>query len=309
MIIKYFLLFFICASSLASQSVRIVVPYAVGGNADGLSRLIQDRLQQDLRFNVILENRPGGGTVIANTLVAQAPSDQIVLLYQSISLPVSQILVPPTYDPRALRPLVKLGSSPMLLTVPASSALFSIREWQRLAKNHSITYASAGMGSGTHIVSEIFRSALGLNMIHVPYRGQALAIVDVITGKVDSAFLFPQVALPYVRSGKLLPVAIMGDRRSTMYLDVPTFAENGFSGLGTADRPWHMILVNQTVHQTQISQIQQSLISWLRSIAGQQSLANLGVEVDQDIVPGPGFLDREKQRYVDLVNELGLKPE
>lgn len=298
-----------CVSCLAAEPVRLVVPYAVGGNADGLSRLVQDRLQQDLKITVTLENRPGGGTVIANAAVAQASAEHIVLLYQSISLPVSQILVPPSYDAAKLKPLVKLGSSPMVLTVPVSSSLASLADWRRVSRDRSISYASAGPGSGTHIVSEIFRAAMGLTMIHVPYRGQALAMSDLITGKVDSAFLFPQVALPFVQSGRLIPVGIMGDQRSAMYPTVPTFAETGLTGLGTAARPWHMILVNHSVHQAQIAHMQQSLITWLRSNQGQQALGNQGVEVDQDLVPASSFLDAEKKRYVNLVNQLGLRPE
>jgi tripartite-type tricarboxylate transporter receptor subunit TctC len=206
------------------------VPFPAGGATDVLARALSIKLGEKLGQNVVVENRPGAGGTIGSAAVAQtAPDGYTILLATSSTHSIGPAINPKIpYDAQAdFTALGQVASSPNIVLVPQSSPAKTIREFIDYAKKSpgKLNYASSGNGTIVHLTTELFKAQSGTFIVHIPYRGTALAIPDLISGKVDVMFDSLVTGLPHVRDGKLRALAVTSEKRSTLAPDLPTIAD------------------------------------------------------------------------------------
>ncbi len=220
------------APNFPSKAVQIIVPYAAGGATDILARIVAQRLTDRWKQPVIVENRPGAGTVIGTAAAARAPGDGHTLLITAFGFTANQVLVPNLpYNPQALAPLAMIADSYSYLYVNAAVPVHTVPELIAYAKAHpGMTFASSGNGSSPHIAAEGFAGRAGIDMVHVPYKGNGPAINDLVGGQVNA--LFDSVALMgFVRSGKLKVLGVGSAQPIARSPDVLPIAQSGVPAL------------------------------------------------------------------------------
>jgi tripartite-type tricarboxylate transporter receptor subunit TctC len=217
-----------------NHPVTMVVPYPAGGSADILARTVGQKLAERLGQPLVIDNRAGAGTAIGAKFVAGAPADGYTLLMGTVS---SQAINPAMnkvgYDPlKDFTPIAPLASIPFVLVAHPSFAAKGVAEVVALARANpgELSYASAGLGTSNHLAGELLASAAGVKLLHVPYKGSAPALNDVVAGHVPLMFDLQATALPYVQSGKLKALAMTGKTRSALLPGVPTVIETGLPG-------------------------------------------------------------------------------
>jgi len=215
-----------------SKPIRIVVPWATGGFNDTLARLLSEKLGAELGQQVIVENRPGAAGTLGSEMVARAAPDGYTLLLATADTHAIGAAVYPKlrYDPvHDFAPISLLVSQPVAIWVSAKSQIMSLNDLIAYARTKpgAVTYASNGNGSATHMGMEMFSRAAGIQMLHVPYKGTGPALIDMLGGRLDTMFLSVQAAGSHGESGKLRPLAVSSNTRSSGLPTVPTFAEAG----------------------------------------------------------------------------------
>jgi tripartite-type tricarboxylate transporter receptor subunit TctC len=216
-----------------SRPITIVVPFTPGGSADVLMRLVGQKLSESVKQPVLLDNRAGGGGNVGALAVKLAPPDGYTLFMAHTGTHAINVSLYPDlkFDPikdfQAITPLI---SFPSILVVPTTSPAKTFADFVALAKTRQggLSYASQGIASSGHLLGEMFAKAIGARMVHVPYRGVAPAITDLIAGRVDFLFSSPISAFAHVQDGRLRVLAITSDRRSAVFPDVATLAEYGY---------------------------------------------------------------------------------
>jgi tripartite-type tricarboxylate transporter receptor subunit TctC len=223
----------VAAQNYPLKPVRIIVPTPAGGNPDFIARPVAQKMSESLKQTFIIDNRPGAAGTIGVELAVRAAPDGYTILFGAIG----HVASPPAlyaklaYDAvKDLAPITNLANAPFALFVHPSLPVKSVRELVALAKARpgQITYASFGVGSFTHFITEAFNSALGVKMIHVPYKGSAPAASALLGGEVMASFDALQSTLPHVRTKRLRALAIGSPRRVPVAPEIPTFAEAGF---------------------------------------------------------------------------------
>jgi tripartite-type tricarboxylate transporter receptor subunit TctC len=230
-----------CAAALAQawpqRPIRLVVPFAAGGNTDNIARLTADQLARTLGQVVVVDNKPGGNGIIAADLVAKAPADGYTLLMAP--MPLMAVLPAVTrvaYDPiRDYAPVSNIGSNPFVLAIHASVPARTVGEFVAYIKEHpgKFNYASGGAGSVSHLSSNLFLRRAGLDMIHVSYKGGAPALADLLGGQVQMYFGNLSELAPHAQSGRIRIIGVSGARRASQLPEVPTIAESGYPGFHT----------------------------------------------------------------------------
>jgi tripartite-type tricarboxylate transporter receptor subunit TctC len=221
----------LAGSARAQDSLRIVVPFAAGGPVDAAARLFAEGMQGALSTNIVIENRGGGGGVIAADLVARAPADGKTLLMGSQGAHVISAILQPhvKHDPvRSFDPVAMMGAVPTLLVVNRDLPAKTFQEVLALSKTRKLTYGSAGPGTTMNIAGELINSGAKVSIAHIPYRGVAPAIPDLIAGRLDLIPADPPVLLPLVQAGTVRPMAVFGTRRLAALPDIPTTVELGY---------------------------------------------------------------------------------
>ncbi len=221
---------FIWAQSYPSKPIRIVVPFPAGGATDLFARVLSQKLGEKLGSSVVVENRPGAGGTIGADLVAKgSPDGYSLLLATSSTHSIGPSLNPRMpYDAvRDFTPIVHVGNAPSIMLVPNSSPATSVQAWIELAKKNpgKLNYASSGNGTIVHLTAELFKSQAGLFIVHIPYKGTALAIPDLTSGKLDVMFDSLPTGLPHVRDGRLRALGVTTSKRSPLAPDLPAIAD------------------------------------------------------------------------------------
>ncbi len=221
----------------AKQPIRIVVPFAAGGTSDILARTLGEKLQASLKQTVVVENKAGAGGVIGADAVAKSAPDGYTFLLGTIAShainPALQAKMP--YDAgKDFAPVILLGSISNVLLVGASQPYKTVADIVAAAKKEPLPFASAGQGSSQHMSGEMFKQLAGAPLTHVPYKGSAPAVQDVIGGQIPMSFETATVALPHVQSGKVRALAVTSARRSKVLPEVPTLQEAGIAGFDVA---------------------------------------------------------------------------
>jgi len=227
------------AQNYPSQPIKLIVPYPAGSLVDVLGRSIAETLSASLKQTVVVDNKPGASTLIGAKSVASAPPDGYTLLIPTVTtLSIApQLVVKPGIDPLTeFTPIARLGATSFFLSVHPSFPARTMAEWIAEVKKHpgKYTYASAGNGTPHHIFMELLKTQLGLDIVHVPYKGSSSAMTDLLTGRVDMAFLDGTLAIPNIKSGKLFAVGLSIAKRSVLLPEVAPIAETvpGFDWSG-----------------------------------------------------------------------------
>ena len=218
------------AQSYPSQPIKLIVPYPAGSLVDVLGRAIGETLSGSLKQPVVVDNRAGASTLIGAKAVASAPPDGYTLLIPTVTtLSIApQLMSKPGVDPLSeFTPIARLGATSFFLSVHPSFPARTMAEWIAEVKKHpgKYTYASAGNGTPHHIFMELLKTQLGLDIVHVPYKGSSSAMTDLLTGRVDMAFLDGTLAIPNIKAGKLFAVGMSLKKRSVLMPSVPPIAD------------------------------------------------------------------------------------
>ena len=220
------------AQSWPAKPVRIIAPFAPGGSADTLGRIVAQKLTESLKENFIVENRPGAGGALGSDLVAKAAPDGYTLVVSGIA---SHVLAPAVqgtpYDPlRDFTHIALFGGPPAVLAVNPALKVKDLREFVALAKSKpgALSYGSPGNGTQGQLVAELFKQRAGIDMQHVPYKGASAAVADLIAGHIPAVSTTLTTAATQIRGGRAIGLAISAEARLPDFPDVPTFAEMGY---------------------------------------------------------------------------------
>jgi len=230
----------LCAAGTAlaqpypSKSIRIVVPFAAGGTSDVLTRLIGQRLTPLYGQQIIIDNRPGSGGQIGAEIVARAPADGYTLLSGTIGIHAAYaIYTKLQHDPaKDLQPVILLAEVPSVLVVHPSMPVKNVKEFMALARARpgEITFGSAGVGSSTHMTGEFFKLTAKVDLTHIPYKGSAPALSDLLGGQIQAMFENLPTLPPHIAAGKVRALGVTSKARSPALPEVPTVAEAGLPG-------------------------------------------------------------------------------
>jgi tripartite-type tricarboxylate transporter receptor subunit TctC len=301
------------AGKFPEKPMRMIVPFPPGGGNDIIGRAVAQRLTEIVGQQVIVDNRPGAGGVTGVTIAAAAAPDGYTMLLGSLGMLAHNPALKPDLPYRPLRdfaPITLLANSAMLLAVHPGLAAKSVQELIALAKASpgKLTYASAGIGSSLHMTGELFNRAAGTEMLHVPYKGTAPAVVDLLGGRVDLIFSTMPPVIGHVKAGKLRALGVSTARRAQALPEVPTIAESGVSGFDVAN--WQGIVVPARTPRAIVMQLHRDILATMRLPGMADTLAQQGLEVATSTPEEFGALIKaEIERYTRLVQAAGIKAE
>lgn len=293
------------------QPIRIVVPFAAGGTSDILARTLGEKLQASLKQTVVIENKAGAGGVIGADSVAKSAPDGYTFLLGTIAShainPALQTKMP--YDAaKDFASVILLGSISNVLLVGASQPYKSVGDIVAAAKKEALPFASAGQGSSQHMSGEMFKLLAGAPLTHVPYKGSAPAVQDVIGGQIPMSFETATVALPHVQSGKVRALAVTSAKRSKVLPDVPTLQEAGIAGFDVAS--WQAIYAPAGTPAAVVQRMNAEIEKILATAEMKTRMDGLGL----DHVPNTPeqfttFGRSELAKWQKVVKDGGVKPE
>jgi tripartite-type tricarboxylate transporter receptor subunit TctC len=296
-----------------ARPIRLVVPYPPGGFTDILGRLIAEKLQAGIGEPVVVDNKGGGGSTIGTGLVANAPADGYTLLLVAPDLAINESLMANrlSYDAqKSFAPVMQAAWSPMVLVIHPSLPVKTVAELIALAKAQpgKINFGSGGNGTGAHLALELFRSRAGIDVVHVPYKGNGPATTDLLGGQVKAMFLQYAVARPYIEAGRLRVLATPSGKRSAAIPDVPTIAESGLPGFDV--QPWFGVVAPAGTPVPVINRLHAELVKVMQRPDVRQRLASLGAE-STTTTPKEfaAFIGSEITRWAAVVKQSGAKVE
>ena len=295
-----------------AKPVKLVVGYAAGGATDVIARLIAVKLGDQLGQPVIVDNRAGANSNVGAENVARAPADGYTLYVYTIANTINASLYSKLgYDPvKDFEPIGMIAKIPNILVVNPKLPVKSVADYLHYAKDskNGITFASSGSGSSIHLSGEMFKMQSKLNMLHVPYRGSAPAVTDLLGGQVESMFDNTPSALPHVQAGKLRAIAITSAQRSPLLPDVPTLAESGFPGFDV--QSWFAMAAPAGTPRPVIEQLNAALNKVLAAPDVRQRLQEMAATPDTGTPEQMRtFAAAEIKRWREVVKESGAKAE
>jgi tripartite-type tricarboxylate transporter receptor subunit TctC len=263
-----------------TKPIRAIVPFTAGSASDIVPRTVFEQLSGELGQPIIVENRSGAGGMIGAAAVARSEPDGYTILANSSAHTIVPWLYPNTpYDPaRDFAAIIPLGSMPNVLVVAPSKGFRSLQDLVAAARARpgSIVYASGGVGSATHFSAERFRLSAGIEGVHVPFRGAPEAFTEAMTGRVDFYFGSLTPALPLIREGRLLALAVSTPKRASALPDVPTTLEGGF--VDSASAVWIGMFAPARTPRAIIDRLHQATLKVLQATSMKEKLAKLGVD-------------------------------
>ena len=300
------------AQNFPDRPMRIVVPYLAGGGVDTTARLVGQRLGENLGQPVVIDNRPGAATNIGSDLVAKSKPDGYTLLLANSSQVANVSIYPKMpYDLlKDLAPVTLIGITPIVLVVHPSLPVKSVKDLVALAKARpgELTYASAGIGSPTHIAPELFKYMAGIRMLHVPYKGGSQAVIDLIAGRVTMYFSATPTAFPLIKAGKLRPLGVTSPKRYPGAPEIPTLAESGVPGYELVG--WFALLAPVGTRQDIIAKLYAGTLKGLQTPELARRLAAEGIEVSGASPRELGqFMRKEILKYKKIVEVADIRPE
>ena len=292
------------------KPVKLIVSFAPGGVHDTLARVLQPKLTESLGQPIVIENRPGAGGNIAAETVAKSAPDGYTFLVASEAIATNEYLYGKlSYDPyKDLAPVAKLADYPMALIANPAVPADNVKELVALAraKPGSLSYGSAGVGASGHLAGELFNSAEGVNLVHVPYKGGAPALADLVAGRIQVMFLSVSLSAPQAKQGRIKVLALTGAKRSDKLPGVPTTAEQGFPGVQAL--LFSSLLAPAATPATVIRRMNAEVVKALRSPEVEKRLDDLGA------VPAPttpeefaSILKRDGETWGKVIREKNIR--
>ena len=300
------------AQTFPAKPIRVIAPFSAGGGADTLARLLAQKLSDIYGQQVIIDNRAGASNIIGTEIAARAAPDGYTILIANnnhASNPAIYRKLP--YNTlNDFAPVSLVALTPFILIVHPSLPVKSVRDLIALAKSKSgqINYASPGNGTAAHLAVELFKLNTGVDIVHIPYKGMAGAVVDTMAGATQMMIVSPLTVLPQVKAGKLNALAVTTATRSQALPDLPTMQESGVAGYEFSS--WYGLLAPRAVPGPIIANLNQATAKALQSKDLQTRLASEGAEpVGGTPEQFAGFLKQQMEKYAKLIKEIGLQPE
>jgi tripartite-type tricarboxylate transporter receptor subunit TctC len=297
------------AQAYPAKPIRLVVGFTPSGGVDINARLLGPKITEYLGQPVIIENRPGAGTNIANEYVAKSPPDGYTLLVNTAALAINLSLykkVP--YEARDFAPVSILSMSPNILVVHTSVPVKNVKEFIALAKSRpgQLNYSSSGSGTTQHLSGELFNLRTGIKMVHVPYRGTAPSLTALISGEVGLSFANIPAISAHVKAGRLRPLANLGPKRSDQLPQVPTMREAGVPGVEVV--VWYGVFAPAATPREVVAKLADTIARAARAPDMKQRLEDLGAEPVGNTPEEFGKLFREEvTRWAEVVKVSGAK--
>ena len=269
------------AESYPTRPVRMIVPYAPGGNADIQARYMAERLTEVLGKQVVVDNRGGANGMIGMELTARAPADGYTIMLVASGFTVNPSLFPKVpYDAQKdFAPISLIGETPLLFVANPSVPANSVKEIVALAKSKpgELNFGSSGNGSPAHLAGALLQMMTGVNIVHVPYKGTAAVNVAVMSGQIQLAFPSITSVLQHVKAGKLKAYAISVKSRSALAPDIPTMSEAGVPGYETSI--WNALLAPAGTPKPIVTKLNQAVVQILKSPQARERYAKVGAEI------------------------------
>jgi tripartite-type tricarboxylate transporter receptor subunit TctC len=256
------------AEDYPSRSIRLIVPYAAGGGADSVARIVAKRVSETIGQPIVIENRGGAGSIIGTELVKKSDADGYTLLLgQSGPISINPAVYKSLpYDPvKDFAPIAMTTAYPYIMVVSPKLGVKNLKDFVTLAKAKpgELNYGTTGVGAANHLVTELFDSKAGIKMTHIPYRGTALAVADLLAGQVQLVFADPISALPHIKAGTLLALAVTSKNRSSVAPDVPTISESGYPDFDAI--AWHGILAPANTPPVIVNKLNSEIVKALQN--------------------------------------------
>jgi tripartite-type tricarboxylate transporter receptor subunit TctC len=302
----------VAAQVYPDRPVKMIVPYAPGGSADIVARMISDEWGKALGRPMVIENKGGAGGNIGVDAVAKSAADGYTIGLQTVSLAINPALVSRMpYDTlKDLAPIGMVASSQHVLVVNDKVPAKNVKELIELAKSKpgELSYASAGPGSTFHMAAELFRAVSATNIVHVPYRGGGPALIDTISGQVQMSFPVLSAARGQVQAGKLRALGVTGPARSPLMPDVPTIAEAGLPNYSF--ETWFMVFAPANTPQPVVDKLNQTLNAVLTASATRERMTKEGFEaLPTSAADARSRLQKEMPQWSKLVKDRGITME
>jgi tripartite-type tricarboxylate transporter receptor subunit TctC len=301
------------AAGYPEKPVQIVVPFPPGGAGDVMGRLLARQLESRLGQPVVVDNKPGAGTAIGAQFVANAKPDGYTLLLSSNSTYTLNPAIQPklSYDPvKAFEPVGMVANMALILVAHPSVQENSVQQLVAAAKAapEKYMYGSFGNGTVSHFSGEMFKAAAGVKMTHVPYRGSAPAMTDLVGGQIPLAFDSVVAAVPHIRTGKIKPLAVTTTTRSALLPDVPTVAESGYAGYQMSS--WIVLVAPRGLPPEVKQKLEQALAAAMDDAELRDKLKGVGFEpAYAPIKDWSGMVGKDIARLRKIAEQSNIKPD
>lgn len=296
-------------ASYPDKPIRLVVPYTPGGGADTNSRMLAQPMSAILGQPIVIENRPGASGVVGAMAVLQAPADGYTVFYDAFPYAVNAVMRDLPFDPvKDMIPVSQAINMPLILVVPAASPFKSVKELVDFAKANpnKLDYGSYGAGGAAHLAAEWLEHDAGIKWTHVPYKGGAQAIADVLAGRLAGYFSNPITALQHLKSGKLRALATTGSTRMDAIPDVPTFEEIGYPGFRVVE--WNGFFVAKGTPTNIIERLAKAVNEATKDPAVKARMGSMGIEpVGNTPEQFTTFLQGEIKQWRALVQSNNIR--
>lgn len=293
-----------------ARPVRIIVPFVAGGGSDFVARVVGQKLGEGLGQQVLVDYRPGGGSVIASETVARsAPDGHTLYLAGTTFVTAPTLQKKLSFDPyKDFAPVSRVSVTPGLLLSHPSVPVRTVRELVALAKKHpgALTFGSAGVGSASHLAGELFKMLAGLDMLHIPYKGSSQVSTSLISGEISLALVNPVSTLPHVKAGRLRVLAVTTAERSPLVPEVPTIAESGVPGYENAI--WTGMLAPAATPKPIITRLHEELVKTLHAPEVVERLASDGARPHpEDPARFATYLRSEIEKMAKVIRRAGIR--
>ncbi len=294
------------AQDIPNKPITMIVGFAAGGASDTAARLIAKKLSENLGQSVLIDNKAGAGGNIAHQIIAKSDPDGSIILLGSIGpLAIAPHMMKVGYDvQKDIAPLTMGLLFPNVLVVSPGLGVKTLAQYIALAKSKPgvLNYASTGSGSASHLAGELFNQEAGIDITHIPYKGGAPALTDLLGGRVSAYFSTPSSAGPYIEVGKVIPIATTGLSRSLALPNLPTVAESGFKGFNAVN--WYAFVASAQMHPKILDRWNYEIVKVLQNPEVKEALLKHG------LTPEPGtreelarFIESESKKWGKLIRE------
>jgi tripartite-type tricarboxylate transporter receptor subunit TctC len=297
------------AAEWPARPITVLAPFAAGGTVDIVARLVGNKLSKELGQSIIVDNHGGAGGTIATGMLARAAPDGYTLMlhHQGLAFNASLYTKLP-YSPADIVPVAYIGATPNVLVVANGMPVKNVNEFLAYAKSNTIYYGSGGIGSAGHLPMVFLQSVAGLMLEHVPYKGSGPALVDLMSGQIQSMLLTIPAVMPYVHSGKVRPIATSGRKRSPALPNLPTLEEAGISNFEYA--PWYGFFAPAKTPEPVLNRLHEAVNKVLADPEVVAKLGQQGLEVhSMTRVQFEKVVDGDIAKWGKIIKSLSIKVE
>jgi tripartite-type tricarboxylate transporter receptor subunit TctC len=293
-----------------TKLIKIVVPFPAGGATDIMTRNIAQKLNEVWKQPIVVDNKPGANGMIGADAVAKSQADGYTFLAATIAHSANVSLFPnaPYQLQKDLQPVAIMGLIPLVPVVRADSPIRTLQDLVAISKTKDLNAGSSGNGTAAHLGLELFKSATGAKIQHVPYKGGAPAMTDLLGGQIDVIFALLPECMPHVKSGKLRALAVMSDKRSPLLPDVPTTSETGIPGIEVTS--WNGLMVPTGTPMDIVSKINAEVNTIAGTPAMRARIIELGFQpVAMSVSNTDNFIKADVERWAKVIREANIKAE